>query len=107
MSIQSRLLQYINHRGIPVHRFEVSIGVSTSYVARMRQSISPKVLERIGSKYPDLSIEWLMIGRGEMIKSTTMETIIDQLLMNNSKQAETISFLMEEIRQLKEKQGNI
>ena len=69
MSTKERLKKYIKYLNIPISAFEKSIGVGNAYVNSISQSIQPDKLLLIVEKYPDLNIEWLIIGKGEMLKS--------------------------------------
>lgn len=71
MSTKERLKKYIKYLNIPISAFEKSIGVGNAYVNSISQSIQPDKLLLIVEKYPDLNIEWLIIGKGEMLKSAT------------------------------------
>ena len=67
-SVKQRLIDYLAFRRISKAEFGRVIGVSDAYVSAIRNSVSPKVLQSIASSYPDLSIEWLLTGEGEMLK---------------------------------------
>lgn len=67
MSVKERLRSYIKFKGFKISSFEKSIGASNAYVNNIRQSIAPDKLEQIANIYPDLNIEWLLTGNGEMI----------------------------------------
>lgn len=67
--IKERILLFIKEKKISITEFERSIGVSSGYVANISKSIQPDKLENISDNYPDLSIEWLLIGRGERLKN--------------------------------------
>lgn len=49
--------------------FERQIGVSGGYISNISKSIQPDKLEKISKIYPDLNIEWLLIGKGAMINN--------------------------------------
>ncbi len=49
--------------------FERQIGVSGGYISNISKSIQPDKLEKISKIYPDLNIEWLLIGKGSMINN--------------------------------------
>ena len=66
--VKKRLLLFLESERIRTSHFEKTIGVSNGYVNSISKSMQPDVLERIAAAYPQLSIEWLMVGRGEMLK---------------------------------------
>ena len=45
------------------------IGASNTFINSMRRSIGHEKLFRIKSEFPDLSINWLLYGEGEMLNS--------------------------------------
>ena len=68
MSIKERLIKYLNYKNISKRKFELSIGVSNSYVNNINKSIQPDKVYSIARIYPDLNTGWLMTGEGEMLK---------------------------------------
>lgn len=69
MTVKERLKIFIKSKGISDSAFCKAIGVSTSYISAMRQSIPPAKLHSVASAFPDLNIEWLLTGTGEMLNS--------------------------------------
>lgn len=76
MSVKERLVDYIKFKKMTNRGFSLSIGMSENYVASMRKSIQPSVIQKITEKYPDLNTGWLLTGEGEMLKNKE-ETKID------------------------------
>lgn len=50
-------------------QFQASIGVSSSYIQNIANNISLDVLRKVEQAYPELNTEWLLSGKGEMIKA--------------------------------------
>ena len=69
MSVQERLEIYIKSKGLGNYQFEMKVGLSQGYIRRVRNCLHPEKIKRIANVFPDLNIEWMIIGRGEMIKS--------------------------------------
>jgi len=72
MKIIERLNIYIEHKGISLNSFDKSIGTANGYIGKQiknNASLGADIIEKIVSKYTDLSIEWLITGKGEMINS--------------------------------------
>lgn len=67
MEANERILKFIEYKGISTNAFEKSIGKSTNYV-RNSKSFTSNVLAMIMATYPELSIEWLITGKGSMLK---------------------------------------
>lgn len=78
MGVPERLRQFIEEKGISISEFCRSIGVSNSFVSSMRKSIQPEKLQSIALKYPEFNTEWLLTGKGSMIKGKDEEC--DRLL---------------------------
>lgn len=68
MSVKERLKFYLKEKKISQGYFAEKIGVSSGYVNAIRQSIQPDKLNEIKKQFPDLNIDWLLTGEGEMIK---------------------------------------
>ncbi len=68
MSLRNRLLSYIDHKGLTVQNFEKKVGLSNASVTKMGDGTRRSTLDKISNVYPDLNINWLMTGEGEMIK---------------------------------------
>lgn len=69
--VQDRLNKFIAYVGLSVSQFEQTTGLGNGFVsntnARMRNSSKKLILAR----FPELDIDWLMRGKGEMIKPNT------------------------------------
>lgn len=74
MNSKERLLEYLKYLGIGQNAFENSIGVSVAYISKLKGSIGSEVLAKIKRTYPELSIDWLVDGDGEMIRQNVTQT---------------------------------
>lgn len=71
-----RIKQYIDNKGISIHAFEKSVGFSNgafSSQLRNNRTIGIDKLENILKKYADINVEWLLTGKGEMLKGVYPE----------------------------------
>jgi phage repressor protein C with HTH and peptisase S24 domain len=71
MTLIDRLKQFIDYEGISTSSFEQKIGASDGMIRRAinkNTDIQSKWLTSISDNYHDLNIEWLVSGRGEMLK---------------------------------------
>lgn len=66
MNSKNRLLQYIEYKGIKKVDFYKATGLSNGFLDK-NANISSDKIEIISSTFEDLSIDWLVSGRGEMI----------------------------------------
>lgn len=70
MGAIERLLQFIDYKGDTKYKFYKKTGLSNGFLDKNRNIGSDKC-EIISVEYPDLSLEWLIMGKGEMLKNTT------------------------------------
>lgn len=75
MTVKDRIRDYIKHKGISERKFSMSIGVSPTYISSMRKSLQPDKMNRIVEKYPDLNLQWLMTGEGEMLRNSHVDEL--------------------------------
>jgi len=71
--ILERLKEYIDFKGISISAFEKSIGMGNASFGKSLKNngaIGTDKLEKILIQYTDISFEWLLTGRGQMIKTS-------------------------------------
>ena len=76
-----RIKQYIDYKKISLRSFEVSIEISNgSFTSQLKngKTIGVDKLEKILQKYDDLNPEWVLTGKGPMLRNQK-ESPIDQL----------------------------
>lgn len=64
-----RLLQYLAFRGIRPREFELRCGMSNGYLKKQvkgKGTIGSEKLKNIREQYPDLDMDWVLWGTGEM-----------------------------------------
>jgi hypothetical protein len=72
MRLIERLHDYLIFSHISAYAFEHSCGVSNGYLGKQlkgRGSVGSDILEKIKENYPDLSLIWLVTGKGSMLVS--------------------------------------
>ncbi len=70
--MNERLKQFIDFLGVSTRNFEQKISVSNGLIGRFlskNTTIQSDVLSKICYTYPELNPEWLITGRGEMLRS--------------------------------------
>lgn len=67
-TVKERLIAFISYLGMSKNAFENACGLSTRYVSNISASVSPDKLKRISLKFPELNVEWLLTGQGEMLR---------------------------------------
>ena len=69
MRLIERLQDYLVHSNISAYAFEHTFGLSNGYLGKQlkgKGAVGSDILERIKENYTDLSIVWLVTGRGKM-----------------------------------------
>ena len=65
-TVKKRLLVYLKANRITQAEFGRIMGVSTAYVSTIRESISHDMQLKVKEAFPDLNMQWLLYGEGEM-----------------------------------------
>lgn len=73
MSIIERIRQIIEYKNISARRFCTEIGVSNGFLDKVKDVGSDKVA-KILNTYEDISTEWLVLGKGDMLRVNTAES---------------------------------
>lgn len=61
------------------NKFEAYVGISNGYLSRMYNTmgdIGSNVISSISDKFPDLNIDWLITGRGDMLVSNSAKVSV-------------------------------
>ena len=66
--IKDRILQYLDFKGISKYKFYKEANVTSGILSQLN-GIAEDNLLKFCFYAPDISIEWLLLGKGEMIKS--------------------------------------
>lgn len=81
LSVKDRIKKFIKYQGQSIRSFEESINASNGYINSVSKGFVEDKLNKIIEKYPNLDIQWLLTGKGSMLKSevsnnlsTIMET---------------------------------
>lgn len=102
-----RLKQFIEYKGFSIRGFEIECGVNNSTIKsaiRNNGSLGSDKLEKIVEKFPDLDANWLLSGKGSMIRGdflTNNETQSKQQ-KNTKNEENTNILLMEMMKQIRE-----
>lgn len=95
-TVGERLDEFIKSKGLGRYQFEMKCGLSQGYVANIRNSPHPDKLKKIANVFPELNIEWLMIGRGEMLRK--VDTIGPYTFLSFYQQATEARFEHEKLK---------
>lgn len=84
-AVKERLIAFISYLGMSKNAFENACGLSTRYVSNISASVSPGKLKQISLKYPELNVEWLLTGQGDMLRETiSTPTISGDITVNGN-----------------------
>lgn len=72
MSVKDRVKSFCKAEKITVSAFETSIGVANGYVNAISKSIGLDKINTILENFPNLNIEWLLVGKGSMYKNDNL-----------------------------------
>jgi transcriptional regulator with XRE-family HTH domain len=98
-TVKSRLIEYLESKHLSKSDFSRKIGVSASFVTSIRKSIQPDKIKSIALYFPELNIDWLLTGEGNMEKEnkerSTNNLLIEELRDNFSKKEERFLSIIE------------
>ncbi len=92
-SIRDRVSEYLLLKGISKYRFYQETGLSNGFLDK-EGSINSDNCEKICYVYPDLDPEWLLTGKGSMLKT------YDHLQEENVKKSTSVETLVQKIVEL-------
>ena len=81
-NIKERVLYISENKGITREKFFDDLGITYgNFKGKAKEkALSSDVLAKIIAKYSDVSPEWLLTGRGEMLKEEEEKNIVSQAL---------------------------
>lgn len=76
-TIKERILQFIEYQGEKKEGFFDNLGLSYANFkgVQKKSALSSDSIDKIISKYPEIDLEWLITGKGSMLKSISPEEI--------------------------------
>ena len=70
-TFQDRLKQFLEYLNIPMQAFERQCGIAQGLGVRLSEKSYSTTFRRISDAFPELDLDWLKTGRGEMLKVTS------------------------------------
>lgn len=67
MDLKSRLIEFIDYKGLSVQSFELQCGLSNGAVSKMGNNTRRSTIDKISKTYPELNTNWLLTGEGGML----------------------------------------
>lgn len=111
-NIKERMFKLLEDKHLTPAEFAQKVGVSRSYAHNVYKTISAEVLLRIKETFPDLSIEWLLIGSGDMYagaaerkRQADKDAEVEQLKTNVEQLKQKISLLEEVLSLYRERES--
>ncbi|MBC8618926.1 LexA family transcriptional regulator [Parabacteroides faecis] len=68
MDIKDRLKEIRDYAKMGQTNFEKHTGISSGYFNKVKGSIGSDTILKIVNKFPELNLDWLITGKGEMLK---------------------------------------
>lgn len=65
-SVRQRLTVFVASKKLSNRKFEQECGLYQGFINSLGQTIAHDKMELIMNRYPDLSLNWLLTGKGEM-----------------------------------------
>lgn len=69
---KDRILQFIEYKGISKNKFYNETGISNGILDK-KSGLSMDTVEKFYSTYPEINPEWLLTGKGPMLKESSPE----------------------------------
>lgn len=98
--LKQRLLEFIEYKHLTAGRFERICGLGNAMVQNTNATMSIKTIERISNAFPELNLEWLRTGEGEMLLPTSEHDTIERLVDALNKANEVIVMQQKTIQEL-------
>ena len=77
--MKERLIEFLAYLGIGQTKFEEKVGLSRGFVNTLKNNPTVKTLDKIAAAYPELNMNWLRIGEGNMLNNDTNTTGIENI----------------------------
>lgn len=74
LNSKERILHYIERKNISKNKFYTLTGVSNGVLDK-KSELSISTIEKICSTFPDLSLDWILFEKGEMLRQNTVENV--------------------------------
>lgn len=77
-TVKDRLLQFIANKGIGQAKFEKICGLSNGYINNIKNTPSVLLLQKMVYAFPDLDLEWLVLGNAASGTPTERNVLSDK-----------------------------
>ena len=70
MTTKERLKEFVSKQGLGQNAFEKKVGIAVGYLASKSVSVTSDTIEKVIENFPNLNLDWLITGEGEMLKNS-------------------------------------
>ena len=74
LDFSTRITNYAKSKKMSVRQFELSCGFKSGWVGNIKSQVDIERINIISANYPDLNINWLFTGNGDMLNSKTSQS---------------------------------
>jgi hypothetical protein len=77
LRVIDRIFEYLKHYNLTPYTFERACGIANGYLKKQTKgkgTIGSEILEKITEKYKDISLTWLVTGKGSMLIDMNYKT---------------------------------
>lgn len=95
-----RLSEYITSSGITFNKLALELGLSNSYFSKMVKnngSIGSDIIENILRVHPNINGDWLLTGRGEMLRNEQTLMIDNYEIVKQQSDSSIVIRLMDKL----------
>lgn len=82
--ISQRIIQFVWEKHLNLSTFEKKCGLSNGYVKKLKGEPSFAKLKDIINVFPELSVNWVLFGEGEMLNQTQPNKTVNQQFSTNA-----------------------
>jgi hypothetical protein len=93
--MKKRLIDFVSYKELGQNKFEEVCGIANGTISNMRDNMTVKTLMRISKAYPDLNVNWLLTGEGDMLYLDNASIIGSNVQQNHVKNGKNLSFHQE------------
>lgn len=108
-----RLVKVIHYKGMSINQADIALGAGNGYIGKQlksKGSVNSNIIETFLNKYTDIDAEWLMTGRGDMLKSSPQiengnnsnHSDFEKLRTSNEKLEELLHFNMHNAKKIQQ-----
>jgi len=73
---KERIAKFLEYKGVSKNSFYIKSGISNGTLDK-KSGVTGETIEKFYSLYPEINLEWLITGKGEMLKNDDTYELID------------------------------